>query len=948
MAYSKLEQQIIDDYLTVQYPEPEPEPTEGQAFEPFQVAQAGPARIDLRGMAVPDKPTGATPRINARTGRPITGPSMSDITEPARAMLDMGASALKGGVQGFAGLPGDIEALSYGVKELFNRGADESRVDAFLRGINEKTILPQTSEIKKWLDANVGAVSGGQNPYESIGEVVAPAGQIKAAKAAVKGAVSGAKALAPKAGQMAEDYLSRTGQIMNVVPPGPAAAPADLTRQERSVVISAAKRNQGLRDKATNAIQDVHTNYPETDGWTPIEANKVTFKKAKNGEQIAEVEVAKIPYNFHTPPEGVSKQTWQSTLSARMVDEVQGVVDRAAAGDQAAIDIIAQASWYRAMRDRLRAEFGGIGDVFADVLGTTSAQTDVRQNFKNAMTVLSKFSRGDYDNALAAYEARIASGKPIDANTLTALDKAGEFELIKSDAGALFNTNSPATMGALLDMFRAVKAGDSPKTPNFTGNLIGLTNEATIDVWAARMLRRLADLTRIPPPAEKGVAGKHLVESTLYDPKVGSSFGFGQDVFREAADEINKSGIVRGINPEIGDLGPDDLQAVAWFIEKERWTNNGWTSKAGEGGSLDYEMSFAGAANQEGINALRRDINTGFKPPAQRKTETDEQYAARVQEAKAAFELDKETKRQQLAGMTANVDRYTLGVSGERPGKPMSNYGQAELAAEFDDVVRNDASVVTYNLANTYGSFMAQTERALNAEFVTQNNFNPAPLERRLVEQGKAYDQDAVFISKVVRDGTAANARPGVEMYFKQKITPEQMAKVTEKLREYGVDGFTYVTDMRFGDRINVQAGAGGADTAGLNGLRFQYIPEFDESFNAANRASIMQQKEDLFRDIVSDIMKEGNVSDARLVYYDTKVYFRSDYDEYLARTAGTGNPEARGKQPAGADAPRSDRGAAVGQDLSGTVSDRRSRQAGILSKQEVTRGRGAPNKGAQ
>ncbi len=695
-------------------------------------------------------------------------------------------------------------------------------------------------------DAALAAQRGeyGTAALEAGGAVL---GLIPGAAGTVKATVKGARVLAPKAGQMAEDYLTRTGQIMNVVPPGPSASPADLTRQERSVVIAAGKRNQGLRDKATNAIQDVHTSYPEAEGWTPVEASKVTFKKAKSGEQIAEVEVNKIPYNFHTPPEGVDKKVWQNTLAARMVDEVQSVVNRAAAGDQAAIDIIAQASWYRAMRDRLRAEFGGIGDAFADVLGTTSAQTGVEQNFNNAVEILRRFSRGEYDVELRAFEDRIKAGQPIDAKTLTELHKSGEFPLITKASGQLFNANSPSSMGALLDMFRAIKAGDSPKTPNFTGNLIGLTNEATIDVWAARMLRRLADLPRIPPPAEKGVAGKHLVGSTLYDPRVGSEFGFGQDVFREAADEINRSGMLRGINPQIGDLGPDDLQAVAWFVEKERWTNNGWTSKAGEGGSLDYEMSFAGAADQEGINALRRDINTGFKPPAQRKTETDEQYAARVQEAKAAFEVDKEAKRQQLAGMTANVDRYTLGVSGERPGKPMSNYGQAELAAEFDDVVRNDASVVTYNLANTYGSFMAQTERALNAEFVTRQNFNPAPLERRLIEQGKAYDQDAVFISKVVRDGTGENARPGVEIYFKQKITPEQMAKVTEKLREYGVDGFTYVTDMRFGDRINVQARAGGADTAGLNGLRFQYIPEFDDGYNAANRAAIMAEKQRLF-----------------------------------------------------------------------------------------------------
>lgn len=779
----------------------------------------------------------------------------------------------------------------------------------------------------------------------------------------------GAKALTTEAGQqLNRAILEGTGPAariipqavrpMNVVPPGSVTNVAPpLTKDERSVVINSAGRNPAKRELATKAVSDMHTSYPEADGWATIEANKITFKKNKAKETLAEVEPAKIAYNFHTPPEGVSKADWQDALSSKLVGEVQEVVNRAAAGDAAAIEILRQASWYRSMRDRLRAEFGGIGDVFADVLGTTSAQTGVEQNFDNAIEILRRFSRGEYDNELAAFERRIKEGMPVDAKTLTELHKTGEFPLITKASGQLFNANSPASMGALLDMFRAVKAGDSPKTPNFTGNLIGLTNEATIDVWAARMLRRLADLPRIPPPAEKGVAGKHLVGSTLYDPKVGSEFGFGQDVFRQAAGDINSSGIVKNIAPEIGDLGPDDLQAVAWFIEKERWTNNGWTSKAGEGGSLDFEMSFAGAADPMAVKETRREINQGFKPPAMRRVDEAEaadgftgppQYGVRVQQAREGFEATRAENQQKLEEMKAPVERYSLGVSGERPGRPMSNYAQAELAAELDDVVRADPAVVTYNLANTYGSFMAQTERALNAEFVTRQNFNPAPLERRLVEQGKAYDQDAVFMSKVLKDGTSPNARPGVEIYFKQKITPQQMEKVTEKLRQYGVDGFTYVTDMRFNDRINVQARSGGADTAGLNGIRFQYIPEFDESFNAANRASIMQQKEDLFRDIVDDIIKEGNVSDARMVYYDTKVFFRSDYDEYLARTAGAGNPEARGKQPGRSDAPQPNQRGEIRQGVSGTVPDRRSRQAGILAGQEVSGGRPAPQKGAK
>jgi len=761
------------------------------------------------------------------------------------------------------------------------------------------------------------------------------------------------KKLLPKAGEMIIKGMDNLGTpvMMNAVPPGPSMGgitPIEITRQEKSAITAAAKRNPTLKESATTAVDDLHKSYSVDDGWAPVEVNKITFKKSKTGEKIPEVETNAIPYDFHTPPEGVPKEAWQATLSSRIVDEVSSVVERAKSGDEAAKNIIAEAGWYRAMRDQLRSEFGGIGDVFADVLGTTSAQTDVRQNFKNAVAILNKFSRGDYDNALAAYESRVNTGQSIDPGTLNKLYQDGKFDLIKSDAGALFNTNSPASMGALLDMFRAVKAGDSPKTPNFTGNLIGLTNEATIDVWAARLLRRMADLPRIPPPAEKGVAGKHLKGSTLYDPNVGSEFGFGQNVFKEAAAEINSSGIVKGVDPQVGNLGPDDLQAIAWFIEKENWTKNGWTTKAGEGGSLDYEMSLAGSPDQARIGELRQGINAGFQPPPMRVGEKREMrlpqdpnvgptlppfvgpstYPGRVDQARQTDIANKIAMRQELESMKAPLERYQLGVSGERPNKPMSNYGQAELAAEFDDVVRNDKSVVTYNLANTYGSFMGATERALNAEFVVRANFAPTALERRLIEQGKAYDQDAVFMSKVVKDGTAPNARPGVEIYFKQKITPEDMAKVTERLRQYGVDGFTYVTDMRFSDKVNVQVKAGAAETAGLNGIRFQYIPEFDDSYKLSNRVQTMRQKEDLFQDVVDDIIKDGNVSDARMVYYDTKVHFRSDYDEYLARTAGPTNQSQGGGLSSSANATQSDSSGKVGQDFGRAVSDRLRKKA--------------------
>jgi hypothetical protein len=356
-------------------------------------------------------------------------------------------------------------------------------------------------------------------------------------------------------------------------------------------------------------------------------------------------------------------------------------------------------------------------------------------------------------------------------------------------------------------------------------------------------------------------------------------------------------------------------------MEKERWAKNGWTTKSGEGGSLEYEMSLAGSQSPERVAELRREVNAGFKQPKQRKNETDSAYDLRVMDARTAFEETRRAAQDELASLASPLSRIQLGVAGERPNQPMSGYAQAELAAEFDDVVRDDPSVLTYNLANTYGSFMGDTERALNAEFIVRDNFDMQPLRTRLIEQGKAYDQDAVFLSRVVPEGTP-NARPGVEIYFRETITPEQMAKVTERLREKGVDGFTYVTDMRFNDRINRQTRSGDPETAGLTGLRFQYVPEFDDAFDPQNATESYNKAEDLFFDVVKDTVADGNVSDARVTYYDTEVYFRDDYDEQLTRFANETNSPTRGELSGSSNASQPNSGAEVGTKLSGDVPD--------------------------
>ena len=685
-----------------------------------------------------------------------------------------------------------------------------------------------------------------------------------------------------------------------------------LSKAELGRVNASVGSNRSKQRLMKEEARRIKGNFLPTSGWERIE-----FSGVKKGKP----EFQKIAYGFQKPPEGVDKQVWSNRLSDNIVSEVDSVVERAKAGDKAALGILRQANWYRGMRNQLRSEFGGIGDVFADVLGTTSAQTNVEQNFANASEILRRYSRGEFDGELQAYENRIKQGLPVDGKTLTALHNAGEFPLITSSSGKLFNTNSPSSMGALLDMFRSVKTGSAPKTPNFTGNLIGLTNEATVDVWAARMLRRLSGQSRIPPVAEQGVTGTHLVGSSLGNPRVGGEFGFGQEVFRNAANRINASGNVKSIVPEMGDLGPDDLQAVAWFMEKERWTDNGWTTKAGEGGSLEYEMSLAGSPEQVRINDLRREINTGFKAPNKRKKETDAEYADRVAQARSVYDNRQAFASIELQALQAPLQRYTIGISGERPGLPMSNYAQAELAAEVDDVVRNNPAVLGYNFANTYGSFMGNTERALNAELVVQQDFDPSALTRRAVEQGKFYDQDAVFISKAVPAG-APNARPGVEIFYKKAVSPADLDKITASLRAYGIDGFTYITDMRFNDKINRQTRSGDPETATLTGLRFQYIPEFDDAFDPTRAAEIYKEKQALFESVLADTMLDENVSDVRFNSYDTQVFFRDGYDEYLARTAPASGGKVGGELPTGAGPTQPNNGGRAGTELRQPVPD--------------------------
>ena len=692
-----------------------------------------------------------------------------------------------------------------------------------------------------------------------------------------------------------------------------------INREEREI-IKTDIANQKLKDgqepvdlkNVVNEVERIKNEYPPENGWLPINVQtgrnlkdqskrNPVFKVDKDGG--LEIRWEQPAYAFHNPPgeklKGAAgkaqRQAHQEKLVDVTIDEVSAIVERAKSGDQAAIDIINQANWYRSMRTRLRKEFGGLADIFADIIGATSAQTNVQQNYENALQVLRRFTRGEFDEEIAIYQARIDAGKPMGSAELNALhkDENSPFRLITKASGALFNTNSPAATEALLNMFRQVKVGKAPKTINFTGNLIGFGNEATIDVWAARFLRDAADLPRIPPPAEKAVSGKHLTGSTLEDPRIGAEFGFGQEVFAAAAKQINDSGIIKEANPELGEIGADDLQAIVWFLEKEKWTKNGWTSKAGEGGSLDYESVYGGSVDRNRVAQLRSIINKKGSTPAQ------------IADAKTELET-----------LEGEPQRFVAGISRERPGAVPTNIEQNELAQEILAPVLKDEKMIGVQANSTYGEFDDVPERSINFEVVTQIDFEPTAMINGIVEAGRKYDQDAVFVSKVVADGTP-NARPGVEMYFDSRRWKQGgdglVQAVTRILREKGMDGYTFVTDARQSDRVDVQAvepqqkfsevsGTFTTDNttpeleAQYVGVRFQYVPEFDGTATDPNLQQILIDRAKEYSNVMDEIGNLDGVTYGDVVFYDTKVFKNTDREGAEWIDGGTSYEQQLGK----------------------------------------------------
>jgi hypothetical protein len=180
-----IEKAINDDYQALFYPEPMP------------------------------AMTGAEPEA-----LPMEAPAGSQAVTPAEFGMDVG-NLVKGVATGAAGLAGDVLSIGRGLFEIGRRGGDESAVDAFLRGMEAGTFVPNTENINQWIDENVGLperMKGGSVPG-FVGEVVAPGSvATKVIKGGVKGGKAVGKALVNEASKQVENMLDKQGLILKFGP----------------------------------------------------------------------------------------------------------------------------------------------------------------------------------------------------------------------------------------------------------------------------------------------------------------------------------------------------------------------------------------------------------------------------------------------------------------------------------------------------------------------------------------------------------------------------------------------------------------------------------------------------------------------------------------------------------------------------------------------------------
>ena len=507
-------------------------------------------------------------------------------------------------------------------------------------------------------------------------------------------------------------------------------------------------------------------------------------------------------------------------------------------------EIAKAVGWYKRMRDQFYRIFGASAEKFAQLNGATSARTPVAENFAQAMEAIQLFSMGKYDNLLERYDQHLAAGK-----------RPRDFKDVPLRAnGKKYNANSHAVMQVLHGSWLETVGG--PKTPNYAGNFTGRSLKATIDVWAARTLRRLLyghrKQWRIQPRAETGVNSQRM----LGGEPVGD-FGLGQLIFDRATRSAQKQGY---------DINPDDLQAAMWFYEKLLWDKKGWTKGAGsELASYDPHMNLY---------------------------EFGQTHPTRTTQAASNI-------KRMSVGVTSysggGINVRKAGSIGKIKDKDYSEPAQQEMLDNLQESARLIPGHRIVRINKSDGLYGEIAEPTLDLELVLDNKHDLwagqasaiADFRIAVMKEAIKHGQWDTFFS-MVADKSHPNARPGIEILFKEnyaRTNAAGLAQLLAHMRSHNIDGYTIARDNSYMPGF----GARGK----VIGIRAQYIPEISARWdpNPMNHLDpiLAGRSADKWYYDMEKAIKDIDTSNIAHIYkgfYDTQVFGKEEYNYATTREA--------------------------------------------------------------
>jgi len=627
---------------------------------------------------------------------------------------------------------------------------------------------------------------------------------------------------------------------------------ASLSPQEKAAIEESLLG--GDSELAMNVARDWKKRHPNADWAQP----KITGANLTEDNKV-ELKFKAMPYAYNIDPK-TGKQVEPGSaqfkkISDGVADEIIDYFKRAENPDDlAARNVINNAGWYKNVERRLRNEYGSFSEMVGDLLGATSPNTPVATNFRFTKDILDGFARGEFDELMEGFsdsldaryaledqaeaflKAERATGRKVkdikaDPNYTALINeskKIGEElrdqrNIIRQRNGKQFGINSFNAMVALADKFRIRRAGSAPKAKNFAGNLVGDSQEATIDVWSARNLRKHSGRKPIPSSAEQGVTGK-VVDPDNFVSNL--EFGFGQAVIRDATDKINQ---FLDPNSPLYPLEPRDVQALQWFAEKDLWTKKGWTSKAGEGGSFEQmldadpvESMFLGLSREQSMDTQGKD----FVP----------------------------SSGQMLESMSNIL----------RPAN-------------------TDPDVVTYKGLPTSGAYLGSPETALDIDIVTKRDFIPVETLDLAAVQAAEDAQDSWFVARRIKDDLGASKPEmftvGSEIFFDgpKRADSDLIQDISDYLIKNDVPAYTMIVDPR---NANSVIGLRVLDIPQFSGDSKKYATMSTDEYKDTVERSY-GQFETLGRNLEEEF---GQVKAATPAYFDVNVKSLADTQDYLGQ----------------------------------------------------------------